>query len=178
MEAAVDANTRVFQLTHFAGAWLSLRLDALGSLVVAVTGLVAVVPASQAGSGGSLGVVSGGYVGLALTYAVTVLTLLAGTIQSFVSAETSASSVERVRAYAALPSEPPARAPQSSSSLPPPGWPAEGAISFRDLTVAYRPGMPPALRGVSLEIPAGTRVGICGRTGSGEARGGEEEWGA
>ena len=52
--------------------------------------------------------------------------------------------------------------------LPPPGWPERGAISFRDVTIAYRPDLPPALQGIHLDIAAGEKVGVIGRTGSGK----------
>jgi ATP-binding cassette subfamily B protein len=44
---------------------------------------------------------------------------------------------------------------------------AAGAIEFRDVWFAY-PGNPPVLREVSFNIPAGSRVGIEGRTGAGK----------
>ncbi len=44
---------------------------------------------------------------------------------------------------------------------------AAGAVSFRDVSFAY-PGGEPVLRGVSLEVPAGARVGISGPTGAGK----------
>ena len=48
-------------------------------------------------------------------------------------------------------------------------WPAAGALSVRDLGLVYRPNTPAALTGFSLEVPAGTRLGICGRTGAGKS---------
>jgi ATP-binding cassette subfamily B protein len=44
---------------------------------------------------------------------------------------------------------------------------ATGAVSFRDLHFAYESG-DPVLRGISLEVPAGARVGISGATGAGK----------
>jgi ATP-binding cassette subfamily B protein len=44
-----------------------------------------------------------------------------------------------------------------------------GRITARALTFRYRPGLPEALRDVDLEIPAGSTVGIVGRTGSGKS---------
>lgn len=48
-------------------------------------------------------------------------------------------------------------------------WPNHGEISVCDLGVRYRPALPPALNGASFSIPAGSRVGIVGRTGSGKS---------
>lgn len=44
---------------------------------------------------------------------------------------------------------------------------ATGAVSFRDVSFAYRDG-PTVLQHASFDAPAGTRVGIAGRTGAGK----------
>ena len=48
------------------------------------------------------------------------------------------------------------------------GWPAAGAITLRGLELRYRPHLPRVLRGLSLDIPAGSRVAVVGRTGAGK----------
>ncbi|KAI8850776.1 P-loop containing nucleoside triphosphate hydrolase protein [Chytridium lagenaria] len=48
-------------------------------------------------------------------------------------------------------------------------WPARGEVKLQDLRMSY-PGAPtPALDGISVTIPAGSRVGIVGRTGAGKS---------
>ncbi|KAG0155381.1 hypothetical protein PDIDSM_06070 [Penicillium digitatum] len=49
----------------------------------------------------------------------------------------------------------------------PPNWPSKGAVAFHSVSAAYRPSEP-VLNDVSLIVPAGEKVGICGRTGSGK----------
>eukprot|EP00752_Nemacystus_decipiens_P001289 g1282.t1 len=50
------------------------------------------------------------------------------------------------------------------------GWPWEGRIEFRDgVTMRYRPDTELVLKGVSLAIRPGEKIGIVGRTGSGKS---------
>ena len=65
------------------------------------------------------------------------------------------------------PSEKPWRVEGLASRVPN-GWPAEGAISFEDVAVVYREGLPPAIHDINLAIKAGEHLGVCGRTGSGK----------
>lgn len=72
--------------------------------------------------------------------------------------------VERMAAYGELPAE--------GSTIPdqkpaPPKWPAAGAIDFKDVTMAYREGLPDVLHGVNFSVKPGEKVGIIGRTGAG-----------
>ncbi|RLN65137.1 hypothetical protein BBJ29_010091 [Phytophthora kernoviae] len=48
-------------------------------------------------------------------------------------------------------------------------WPLRGEIRFEGLRMRYRPELPLVLRGVDLDIAAGEKVGICGRTGAGKS---------
>jgi ABC-type multidrug transport system fused ATPase/permease subunit len=75
-------------------------------------------------------------------------------------------SVERLVAYTKLASE---AAADSAPGALPPDWPAAGGLELQKLTVAYHPGAPPALRGVSLSVPPGTKLAVLGRTGSGKS---------
>jgi ABC-type multidrug transport system fused ATPase/permease subunit len=44
--------------------------------------------------------------------------------------------------------------------------PSAPALELRGVVLRYRPHLPPALRGVSFAVPAGQRLGVCGRTGA------------
>jgi ABC-type multidrug transport system fused ATPase/permease subunit len=82
-----------------------------------------------------------------------------------------------------LPSDPqPARAPGPDSPAGPvpfdkdhvaltvgQSWPRHGQITFTDVFLRYRAGMECSLRGVSLSIAAGEKIGILGRTGAGKS---------
>lgn len=77
-------------------------------------------------------------------------------------------AVERTVQYTQadrIPQEPPHFI---DATKPPADWPTGGALEFRDVEMSYRPGLPSVLKGVSLDIKAGERIGIVGRTGAGK----------
>lgn len=79
--------------------------------------------------------------------------------------ETYLASVERLEVFGALPTE----AAPTSANPPPPTWPSAGEVVFDSVTARYRPHLKPVLRGVSVTVPGGTTLGVCGRTGSGKS---------
>ena len=54
------------------------------------------------------------------------------------------------------------------SSRPEDSWPREGSIKFSEVDMRYREGLPLVLKSVNLDIKAQEKIGIVGRTGSGE----------
>jgi len=77
-------------------------------------------------------------------------------------------STERIQYYA---NELPSEIPTASQNLiePPSAWPDVGNIIFDDVQMRYRPGLPLVLKGLSVDIKGGERVGIVGRTGAGKS---------
>jgi ABC-type multidrug transport system fused ATPase/permease subunit len=51
---------------------------------------------------------------------------------------------------------------------PAPSWPEHGAVTFKNLSIAYKGG-PPVLKDVSLKIKPRQKIGIVGRTGAGKS---------
>lgn len=58
--------------------------------------------------------------------------------------------------------------PTNDQQLLQSGWPWKGSIIMKNLMMRYREDFEYVLRGVDVEIEAGERVGIVGRTGSGK----------
>ena len=48
-------------------------------------------------------------------------------------------------------------------------WPSEGCVVFEGVSMRYRESTPSVLKGVSFTAEAGTKVGICGRSGAGKS---------
>ena len=48
-------------------------------------------------------------------------------------------------------------------------WPLKGAIELKNYTARYRKELPIVVNDITVSIPAGTKVGICGRTGAGKS---------
>ena len=49
------------------------------------------------------------------------------------------------------------------------GWPSQGAISFNEVELRYRPNMDLVLRKLSFDVRSGEKIGIVGRTGAGKS---------
>ena len=74
-------------------------------------------------------------------------------------------SVERVMTYTELESEP----GYKLKKFPPENWPSEGNMTFKDVSLIYYPGGPQVLKRINLNIKAGAKVGVAGRTGAGKS---------
>lgn len=51
----------------------------------------------------------------------------------------------------------------------PSAWPVKGAVTFENVCLRYRPHLPLALTGFSLDIHGGERLAVVGRTGAGKS---------
>ncbi|KAL0723162.1 hypothetical protein Bca4012_037761 [Brassica carinata] len=58
---------------------------------------------------------------------------------------------------------------ERKENLQPSNWPLHGNVHLEDLKVRYRPNTPLVLKGITLDIKGGERVGVVGRTGSGKS---------
>lgn len=65
-----------------------------------------------------------------------------------------------------IPQEPPH---EIEDKKPDPAWPKSGAVKFENVVMSYRPGLPNVLKGISLDVKGGEKIGIVGRTGAGKS---------
>ncbi|KAJ6414602.1 hypothetical protein OIU84_003577 [Salix udensis] len=164
MEKFIEHVT-LYQRTSYseiiASLWLSLRLQLLAAVVISFVAMMAVI-----GSHDYLPISFGtpGLVGLSLSYAAPIVSLLGSFLTSFTETEKEMVSIERAIQYMDIPQEE-FRGSQSLNL----DWPFQGTIEFQNVMMRYMPSLPPALHGISFTVPGGMKVGIVGRTGAGKS---------
>ncbi|GLD95144.1 hypothetical protein PINS_up003769 [Pythium insidiosum] len=73
--------------------------------------------------------------------------------------------VDRISAYASVPPED----DSAHTGLVLDAWPSRGVVQFQDVSFQYNAAHGPVLRHVSLDIRAGEKIGLVGRTGAGKS---------
>ncbi|ESW10908.1 hypothetical protein PHAVU_009G248400 [Phaseolus vulgaris] len=154
----VNASLRMDFHNNGANEWLGFRLDYMGVVFLCIATVFMIFLPSA--------IIRPEYVGLSLSYGLALSSLLAFTITMTCSVENKMVSVERIKQFTNLPSEAPWKMADSS---PPKNWPSHGHIELNNLQVRYRPNTPLVLKGVSLTIEGGEKIGVVGRTGSGKS---------
>lgn len=159
---SMDNNIRFTLVTMSGNRWLGIRLETVGGLMIWLTATFAVLQNGRAENPEAFA----STMGLLLSYALNITSLLTAVLRLASMAENSFNAVERVGTYIDLPSEGPAIV---EDNRPPLGWPSSGSIQFVDVVLRYRPELPPVLHGISFMIPPSHKVGIVGRTGAGKS---------
>uniref|UniRef100_A0A1D1ZGM2 ABC transporter C family member 8 n=1 Tax=Anthurium amnicola TaxID=1678845 RepID=A0A1D1ZGM2_9ARAE len=154
----IDNDATLFFHTIASMEWLLMRVEALQNLTI-VTAILTMVLLPR-------GTIAPGFVGLSLSYALTLTTSQVFLTRWYCNLDNHIISIERIKQYMNIPSEPSAIIDESR---PPSSWPSEGQIDFRDLRVKYRPDAPLILKGITCTFKAGNKVGVVGRTGSGKS---------
>ena len=121
---------------------------------------------------GYYGGLDSGIFGLALLYLLEIANKSVWTIRQTLFLDLNMQSAQRVLEYCNLPQEPSLHKEPKDTQVKAQSqgkWPNKGEIEFKKVTLRYNNKDNPALRGVSFQIPAGTKVGIVGRTGAGKS---------
>ncbi|KAG2142222.1 ABC protein [Suillus bovinus] len=156
----VDLEDRALYLTITNQRWLAVRLDIMGSILVFIVALLAVMDISG---------INAAQIGLMLTYTTFLsqtcsqLTKLAADVENYMN------SVERLVQYVASDTMPQEAPHEIEERKPLAQWPEHGAVEFNNVKMAYRPGLPSVLRGISFKVRGGEKIGVVGRTGAGKS---------
>ncbi|KAG6854376.1 hypothetical protein C0991_007367 [Blastosporella zonata] len=157
-EARVDVENRAYWLTVTNQRWLGIRLDFLGALLTFIVAMLAV---------GTRFTISPAQTGLVLSYILSVQQAFGWLVRQSAEVENNMNSVERIVHYATAVEQEAAH--EIHDAKPPPEWPAHGRIELKDVVLSYRPELPAVLRGISMTVAAGEKIGIVGRTGAGKS---------
>ncbi|OIW12545.1 hypothetical protein TanjilG_04709 [Lupinus angustifolius] len=154
----IDVNASPFFHSFAANEWLMLRLETISAVVFAAVALSMVVLPP--------GTFTSGFIGMALSYGLSLNTSLVFSIQNQCTITNQIISVERLNQYMHIPSE----APEViEGNRPCANWPVAGKVEIHDLKIRYRVDAPLVLRGITCTFEGGHKIGIVGRTGSGKS---------
>ena len=137
---------------------MGVRIDMLGLTLTFVVAMLTVVARFS---------ISPSQTGVALSYVISVQQSLGWLVRQTAELENDMNAVERVIHYSKnLEQEPPHQIPERKPKAP---WPAEGRVEIKDVFLKYRPELPDVLRGLTMDVAPGEKVGIVGRTGAGKS---------
>ncbi|XP_074278977.1 ABC transporter C family member 4-like [Silene latifolia] len=154
----VNANLCMDFHNNGSNEWLGFRLELLGSLLLCSSTLFMILLPSK--------IIKPENVGLSLSYGLSLNSVLFWAIYTSCFVENRMVSVERIKQFTKIPSE---AAWLIKDRLPPANWPTQGNVELKDLQVRYRPNTPLVIKGITLNIRGGEKVGVVGRTGSGKS---------
>ncbi|KAJ4782163.1 ABC transporter C family member 8 [Rhynchospora pubera] len=154
----IDQDASLFFHTIASLEWVLLRVEMLQSITIITSSLFLIfVPH---------GSIAPGFMGLCLSYSLTLTTAQVFLTRYYSSLEHYIISVERIKQYMNIPPEPPT---VIQACRPSPSWPSQGNIELQNLMVKYRPNAPFVLKGITCTFRARDKVGVVGRTGSGKS---------
>nr|XP_045724533.1 ATP-binding cassette sub-family C member 4 [Mirounga angustirostris] len=153
-DAHQDLHSEAWFLFLTTSRWFAVRLDAICAILVIVVAFGSLILATNAGQ-----------VGLALSYALTLMGMFQWCVRQSAEVENMMISVERVMEYTDLEKE----APWEYQKRPPPSWPQEGTIVFDNVNFSYSLDGPLVLKHLTAVIKSREKVGIVGRTGAGKS---------
>ena len=152
----VDQMNSAYYLTFSNQRWLSVRLDAIGNLLVFTTGILVVTSRFN---------VNPSIAGLVLSYILSIVQMIQFTVRQLAEVENAMVSTERLHYYGTeLDEEPPLHLKDIPDS-----WPQKGEIVFNEVQMRYREGLPLVLQGLNMTVAGGERIGVVGRTGAGKS---------
>ncbi|KAJ1426600.1 hypothetical protein B484DRAFT_349292 [Ochromonadaceae sp. CCMP2298] len=173
----IDEMNRCHLYLWISNRWLNFRMEVLGGLVAGTVGLAVVLQRRTIGST---------VAGIALIYSLSFCDALTFLARAHANAQMDLNSIERISEYSRLTPEKYQMGSSDSSENSKGsgsmgivgvgvgvgcvgGWPSEGRVEFKGISLSYASNSTPVLRDVSLLIPGRTKVGIVGRTGAGKS---------
>lgn len=151
-----DSVTQASFLSMVLKRWTSFRVEILGAFLVLILSSLAYALKINSGLAGKL-----------LEATLAVINSMDYFVRQFAELESNLIAVDRLQAYATkLESEAleTTETPNLDSN-----WPQSGTIEIKDLTIAYKPNLPPVIHAINATIKHGEKIAIVGRTGAGKS---------
>lgn len=143
--------------------WLSIHLGIISSLLILLVSLLCVNKVFK---------INAASVGLLMSYTYLISSEITLFVKCVTDLENDMNSVERLGQYAFHLQEEEIiskGATELTIDLSKQNWPSKGEIQFRDVCMAYRPGLPLVLKSIRFNVKEAEKIGICGRTGAGKS---------
>ncbi|XP_077980908.1 ATP-binding cassette sub-family C member 8-like [Glandiceps talaboti] len=153
----LDSNNIAQLFLHPSNRWMGTRLEFVGASILLISGLSSLLTCV-------LGNLEPSWVGLAITYALSISGFLTALVRAMSDLEMQMNAVERVEHYTNIDNE-----EYRGVYRPPKHWPEEGDIKIEKLSARYGAFLDPVLQNVSINLKRRQKIGICGRTGSGKS---------
>jgi ABC-type bacteriocin/lantibiotic exporter with double-glycine peptidase domain len=94
-------------------------------------------------------------------YLISSIQVFGWMVKQLAEVENNMNSVERIVYYARdLEQEPPHEIPERKPAA---SWPRDGKLEIKDAVLKYRPELPLVLKGLSMTVTGGEKIGIVGR---------------
>ncbi|KDO21874.1 hypothetical protein SPRG_12376 [Saprolegnia parasitica CBS 223.65] len=155
---AIDHYMGLSFLYKCSARWFQMRLDWLSAGILAGVAFICVATKASIGLAAA---------GLTLTYASQLSGFLSKLSKMYSTVQNLMTSVERLRHYESLPTEDDDM--MALLDVVDASWPTSGNLLFTNVSMRYRDHLDLVLKDVSFTVPAGAKVGIVGRTGSGKS---------
>lgn len=181
-QQSLNKNSRVYWSFLMVSRWLGFRMDLKSATIVIALVFVAVI---------LRGTIDVGLIGYAIVYTLGLSGLMQWSVRQSGETETQFTSVERIDAYASLTPEEGytstlhdyraksrkrtisfsigAQQQQQVVVAKNSSTNSAGSLEIVNLKVKYRDYLNHVIDGLSLTIPNGCKIGVCGRTGSGKS---------
>lgn len=151
---------RMFYSHYMLNRWFSSRIPMIGGVISMSTAVGITISAYY-------GWMNAGTAGLVTLYSLSFWGYLNWGVRMFADIESRMTSIERLKFFANIPAEP--QVLKATETMLASVWPPQGELVAENIKVRYAPHLPFVLKGISFQIPAGSKVGIVGRTGSGKS---------
>ncbi|PSK34014.1 ATP-dependent bile acid permease [Elsinoe australis] len=152
MHHYLDNQSKASRSFWLVSQWMDFRMGILGSVLVLFTSLFVVYHSVDAS-----------IAGLVITFTLGYTTSAEEAVARYANIQLDMNAVERIVEYGEV------RTEDYTGQDVLPDWPSKGRMSICNLSAGYSVESPDVIKNLDLEIPAGSRIGIVGRTGAGKS---------